>query len=231
MAAIIGLAIEVVYLRDNFQMRMNTLFKFYYQIWILWALAAGYAFWRVLYAAFGTRSEPAMVRGAYDRYGRYYERVSRASSGHCHEKPGGVVGGHIRAACTVGLDVFVVRRANAAGAWAERFGGPGWHHLDGERPACKRPGPPAANWLKQNATGKDVVLEAGAAEYDWTGRISSFSGRSHSAETGITRTKGSGTPTSLMPHSKLPSGAMWSTRFIAVLIPTGGAPLTAATST
>jgi DNA-binding beta-propeller fold protein YncE len=33
-----------------------------------------------------------------------------------------------------------------------------------------------ANWLKENGTGKDVVLEAGAAEYDWTGRISSFSG-------------------------------------------------------
>ncbi|MBN2044857.1 MAG: hypothetical protein JW757_07550 [Anaerolineales bacterium] len=33
---------EFVYLRDLFQTRMNTVFKFYYQGWILWALAAAY---------------------------------------------------------------------------------------------------------------------------------------------------------------------------------------------
>jgi uncharacterized membrane protein len=47
-AAFVGLAIEIVFLRDNFQMRMNTIFKFYYQIWILWALAAAYGVWRTM---------------------------------------------------------------------------------------------------------------------------------------------------------------------------------------
>jgi len=33
---------EFVYLRDNFGWRMNTLFKFYFQIWILWSLSASF---------------------------------------------------------------------------------------------------------------------------------------------------------------------------------------------
>jgi YYY domain-containing protein len=37
------LAPEFVYLRDNFGTRMNTVFKFYYQAWMLWSLAAAYA--------------------------------------------------------------------------------------------------------------------------------------------------------------------------------------------
>ncbi len=36
---------EYVYLRDNFGSRMNTLFKFYFQTWILWALASAFGLW------------------------------------------------------------------------------------------------------------------------------------------------------------------------------------------
>ncbi|HAJ05131.1 MAG TPA: hypothetical protein DCL76_01075, partial [Chloroflexi bacterium] len=35
------------YVRDNFGVRMNTVFKFYYQTWILWSLVGGYGVWRV----------------------------------------------------------------------------------------------------------------------------------------------------------------------------------------
>jgi len=37
------LAPEFVYLQDNFGARMNTIFKFYYQAWMLWSLAAAFA--------------------------------------------------------------------------------------------------------------------------------------------------------------------------------------------
>lgn len=44
---------EFVYLRDNFGWRMNTLFKFYFQIWILWSLAASFGFWYLFRKASG----------------------------------------------------------------------------------------------------------------------------------------------------------------------------------
>jgi uncharacterized membrane protein len=34
---------EFMYLRDQFSWRMNTIFKFYFQTWILWSIAAAYA--------------------------------------------------------------------------------------------------------------------------------------------------------------------------------------------
>ncbi|PKO06446.1 MAG: hypothetical protein CVU41_06910 [Chloroflexi bacterium HGW-Chloroflexi-3] len=39
---------EFVYLRDNFGWRMNTLFKFYFQIWILWSIGASFGFWYLM---------------------------------------------------------------------------------------------------------------------------------------------------------------------------------------
>lgn len=47
---------EFVYLRDQFGWRMNTIFKFYFQTWILWGLVAGYAslrLWQVIKSGWG----------------------------------------------------------------------------------------------------------------------------------------------------------------------------------
>ena len=43
LGALLILAPEFVYLRDQFSVRMNTIFKFYFQAWILWGLAGSYA--------------------------------------------------------------------------------------------------------------------------------------------------------------------------------------------
>ena len=40
--ALLALSVEYVYLRDNFGTRMNTVFKFYFQAWIVWAIAGAY---------------------------------------------------------------------------------------------------------------------------------------------------------------------------------------------
>ena len=37
------LSVEYVYLRDNFGARMNTVFKFYFQAWVMWGIAGAYA--------------------------------------------------------------------------------------------------------------------------------------------------------------------------------------------
>ncbi len=46
--AVLTVAPDFVYLRDNFAVRINTVFKLYYQGWILFSLAAGFAVWSVL---------------------------------------------------------------------------------------------------------------------------------------------------------------------------------------
>ena len=40
---------EFLFLRDSFSARMNTIFKFYYQAWIMWSIVAAYGIWRVSY--------------------------------------------------------------------------------------------------------------------------------------------------------------------------------------
>ena len=42
---------EWVYLRDNFGTPMNTIFKFYFQTWTLWSLAAAFGIWHMAQAA------------------------------------------------------------------------------------------------------------------------------------------------------------------------------------
>lgn len=46
--AVLTLVPEFVYLRDYFGHRMNTVFKFYYQTWLLWGVAGAYAVYAIL---------------------------------------------------------------------------------------------------------------------------------------------------------------------------------------
>lgn len=51
--ALIALGTELFFLRDVFDNRQNTIFKFYFQIWLIWNLAAIYAGWWILSRALG----------------------------------------------------------------------------------------------------------------------------------------------------------------------------------
>jgi uncharacterized membrane protein len=50
-AGLLLLGPEYVYLRDFFGTRMNTIFKFYFQVWTLWALAGTFGIWYVYHRA------------------------------------------------------------------------------------------------------------------------------------------------------------------------------------
>jgi len=45
--ALLTLAPDFIYLRDGFGTRINTVFKFYFQTWLLWSIASAYAVWSI----------------------------------------------------------------------------------------------------------------------------------------------------------------------------------------
>ena len=58
-ALLLTYGVEFVFLRDSFGTRMNTVFKFYYQAWIMMAIASAYAVYYI-----GTRASGALRAGA-----------------------------------------------------------------------------------------------------------------------------------------------------------------------
>lgn len=53
LGALLVIVPEFIYLKDQFATRMNTIFKFYFQAWILWSLAASFALGDLLVEAKG----------------------------------------------------------------------------------------------------------------------------------------------------------------------------------
>ena len=54
---------EFVFLRDNFASRINTVFKFYYQAWSVWSIAAAYALYSIVFAGETPRLHPLLRFG------------------------------------------------------------------------------------------------------------------------------------------------------------------------
>ncbi|HEX8598113.1 MAG TPA: DUF2298 domain-containing protein [Chloroflexia bacterium] len=168
-AATIGLGVEIIYLHDNFGNRMNTLFKFYYQMWVLWSLAAAYGFWRTLQAAFGKNRLMSTGWGQ--------DRVEWA----VNSIPTG-----LKVLATTWAVAFLLLVLSALPyAW---FGSQQRNMVENKSPvgldgleALRRRNPgdyEAVRWLNENAGPRDVVLECCRNEYDWPGRISAFTGLS-----------------------------------------------------
>jgi YYY domain-containing protein len=61
--AAMALLPEYVYLKDIFGVRINTIFKFYYQAWVLWAVAAAAAVYTLLFAQDGPGSSARWLFG------------------------------------------------------------------------------------------------------------------------------------------------------------------------
>lgn len=65
MGLVLTLVPEFIYLRDNFSTRMNTIFKFYYQAWLLWGIASAYGVFSILFDSAAKRQVNILVRAAF----------------------------------------------------------------------------------------------------------------------------------------------------------------------
>jgi YYY domain-containing protein len=136
--------VEFVYLRDSFGVRMNTIFKFYYQAWVMLGCASAYGVWWAVHS-------PDV------KAGRILRTVFVA----------GVV--LLTAASLVYPILASYSRVD------------GFRHKPNLNGAANiAQGHPddwaAIEWLRDNARGIPVILEAPGKSYNYEGRISAFSG-------------------------------------------------------
>ena len=140
--------------------RMNSVFKFYMQVWVLLALGSAFLVWRMTGSLFGV---PAQTR-----------KLSRAWLG-------GLV------ALVVCAAVFTV--LGTQDRLRDRFDAdrvsltldglayvPGTTYLDREGPIDLEADLEGVHWLRENVQGSPVILEANTPLYRWGGRVSIHTG-------------------------------------------------------
>lgn len=140
-------AVEFVFLRDYFGNRMNTVFKFYYQAWVLLGLGGAYTLW----AIFG-RSAPG--RGTWATVGRgvfsaAFALTLAASLVYTFAAGYSKAGG-FRGEATLNCLAFVQR----------------YYPAEYE----------AIAWLNANVKGAPVILEATGGSYSEAARVSARTG-------------------------------------------------------
>ncbi|MDH7490554.1 MAG: DUF2298 domain-containing protein [Anaerolineae bacterium] len=140
-------AVEFVFLRDYFGTRMNTVFKFYYQAWVLLGLSGAYALWAIFGLGAAGRSRWARVgRGAF---AAVFAVLLAASLVYTFAAGYSKAGG-FRGEATLNCLAFVQKYYPA--------------EYD------------AIQWLNANAQDAPVILEATGGSYSEAARVSARTG-------------------------------------------------------
>ena len=170
LGALVCFGTELVYIRDAFEgaaARMNTIFKFYYQVWLIWGTLAGYALWWLIA---GRRTEDGRTdMQAQSVVGGRWSVVDRVWSVACVA---------LTAALFVGALVYPWLTVGKALREQPAIG------LDGKTPRQQSAGGAAGiAWLRANTNGAEIVLESVGGDYD--GPPGGPGGAGVSASTGL----------------------------------------------
>lgn len=173
LGAVITLGTDIVYLRDVFENRMNTVFKFYYQTWVLWAIVGAYATWWLVGLPI-TRLLRARA-------------AERESGGYAPRSLGDTLGLVTAPLWAIGMVVLIglgliYTVYGPQSKIRESYGAPGpeGYQLRGLDGVSYLPAADLAGimWLRDQAA-PGVVVEAPGGEYNvysYAGRVSAVSG-------------------------------------------------------
>ena len=191
LAALLIAACEIVYLRDVFGggalFRMNTVFKLYYQAWLIAGVAAGPALYLLVVAAVRA------IKGALGTTAASEASDERITTNQGRLAGWGAVGGVVlwSAALVTLLAASVVYPVLATSARTVNLTLPraldGIAYMTNDAPTsfanCTQVGggsnagdDAAIRWLNAHIDGSPVIAEAPGAEYSHCSRISAFTG-------------------------------------------------------
>ena len=154
----LGISIGLDFVRISGDIgRMNTLFKYYLEVWVFFALAAAYFLWR-LFDGGSVRRMPGWARGAW-------LAVLLVLLISCMVYPFWGTKDRL-------WDRFMDTPLTLDGtAYMDDA-----YHFESGQPLALRWDLEAIEWLQDNVAGSPVVLEAHGPQYHWNSRIANYTG-------------------------------------------------------
>ena len=157
LSLLIVIGVEFVRVKDDIG-RMNTLFKYYLEVWVLLGMAAAYVLWYLASQGFFRLKRPSLTRAGW-----LFLLALLLSGSFIYP----ILGTRARIA-----DRFNTGSVTLDGADYMRTA---VHSEDGQEVEL-RWDYDAITWLQDNVEGSPVVLEAHNSQYHWSSRISDYTG-------------------------------------------------------